>query len=529
MPRSAWRVRALLMPILLAGCGGGTTDPPPGPFLPTLRSLHPSSAMAGTSQLTLTLMGEGFESDAVVRWAGSARTTEVVSAVELRATIGAGDLALPGQVAVTVENPSPHGGTSVSRTFTITEVITNPEPAIIEVAPTEAQVGGPGFTLTVTGTGFVASSTVLWNGLPRTTAFVSPSTITAAITADDVAHESNNLIRVINPEPGGGLSQQSISFMVYQLGDPSIRTIDLPAHDLALDPASGHLYASVGGTGGAHGNSIARIDPVSGTIVGSVFVGSEPRRLARSDDGQYLYVSLMGASAVRRYIVATATAELQFPVGSDPFFGPLAAEDIAVLPGAPGTVAIATMKPGFSPRHHGVRIYDEGVPRPTGTPDHTGSNEIEAMSATELVGANTETTEFGVRLMDVTEDGVTVTDVYENLSSGFGGAYALADGLFYTPGGTVIDPLSGQVLGTYPGGAGAVAVDLPNDRVFYLRNSAFQEDGIAVFQASTFVYLGTIPLGAYAGGTALVRWGTNGLAYISNNAVVLLTTEFLPE
>jgi hypothetical protein len=73
-------------------------------------------------------------------------------------------------------------------------------------------------------------------------------------------------------------------------------------------------------------------------------------------------------------------------------------------------------------------------------------------------------------------------------------------------------------------GGGSVAVDLPNDRVFFL-----QDSGIAVYQASNFVYLGTIPIGEYAGGKALVRWGPNGLAYISGSYVVLVMTDFLPD
>jgi hypothetical protein len=164
------------------------------------------------------------------------------------------------------------------------------------------------------------------------------------------------------------------------------------------------------------------------------------------------------------------------------------------------------------------------VPRPSATPDHTGSNEIEAASPSTLYGANTETTEFGVRTMSVAAEGVTVTQTFGGLSSGFGGKYVLVDGLLYTPGGTVVDPAAGQVVGTFPGGGGSVAVDLPNDRVFFL-----QDSGIAVYQASNFVYLGTIPVGGYAGGKALVRWGPSGLAYISGSYVVLVMTDFLPD
>ena len=46
-----------------------------------------------------------------------------------------------------------------------------------------------------------------------------------------------------------------------------------------------------------------QIDPLSGTITASVFVGSEPGNIALSDDGRYLYVGLNGANAVRRVAI----------------------------------------------------------------------------------------------------------------------------------------------------------------------------------------------------------------------------------
>ena len=90
-------------------------------------------------------------------------------------------------------------------------------------------------------------------------------------------------------------------------------------------------------------NSLTKINPQTATIGTSVFVGSEPRRISRSDDGQYFYIALGGAAAVRRYDVPADVAEIQFPLGSDAFFGPMYAEDIAVLPGQPHTVAVSTM------------------------------------------------------------------------------------------------------------------------------------------------------------------------------------------
>ena len=153
-----------------------------------------------------------------------------------------------------------------------------------------------------------------------------------------------------------------------------IRTIQLATNDLIYDPGTGRIYASVPGRApGGIGNSIVAIDPETGTIGPPVFVGSEPGRLARSDDGRFLYVGLDGAGAVRRFDLGTQTPGLQFPLGSDQFFGARIAHDIQVLPGSPHAVAVAMGYRTVYPQFAGVAIFDNGVARPTVIPDFASS------------------------------------------------------------------------------------------------------------------------------------------------------------
>src|SRR6185437_14883454 len=64
----------------------------------------------------------------------------------------------------------------------------NPVPSVNQpLVPASAAPGGPGFSLAVTGSGFVPTSVVSWNGSARSTNFVSTGKLTAAITAQDVA------------------------------------------------------------------------------------------------------------------------------------------------------------------------------------------------------------------------------------------------------------------------------------------------------------------------------------------------------
>ncbi|MGC2326063.1 MAG: Ig-like domain repeat protein [Candidatus Sulfotelmatobacter sp.] len=83
----------------------------------------------------------------------------------------------------------------------------NPVPFIDQpLVPDATAPGGAAFTLTLNGAGFVASSTVNWNGSPLATTFVSSSQLTATVPASDIAEASTASITVVSPSPGGGVS-----------------------------------------------------------------------------------------------------------------------------------------------------------------------------------------------------------------------------------------------------------------------------------------------------------------------------------
>jgi hypothetical protein len=170
--------------------------------LPVASALAPSSGLAGGIGFTLTVTGNDFVPSSVVRWNGGAKTTTFVSATELRASIDPADIATAGTVPVTVFSPAPGGGTSAALTFSIT----NPTPVADALSPSSAPAGGAAFTLTVTGSSFVSSSVVRWNGEDRATTFVSSTQLQASIGTADIAVAGSASVVVFTPGPGGGLS-----------------------------------------------------------------------------------------------------------------------------------------------------------------------------------------------------------------------------------------------------------------------------------------------------------------------------------
>ncbi len=169
---------------------------------PKITSLSPSTATAGGAQFTLTVNGTGFVTTSVAKWAGSSLATTYVSGTKVTAIVPATDIATAGTFKVTVTNLAPGGGTSAASDFTVD----NPAPTLTKVSPSSATHGGAAFTLTATGTGYVAGSKIQWNGADLTTTFVSSTSVTATVSATDIKTAGTASVTVNNPTPGGGTS-----------------------------------------------------------------------------------------------------------------------------------------------------------------------------------------------------------------------------------------------------------------------------------------------------------------------------------
>jgi len=104
----------------------------------------------------------------------------------------------------------------------------NPVPFINQpLVPGATTPGGPGFTLSVNGTGFASGSSVDWNGAALITMFVNQSQLTATIPASDIATAATASVTVTNPGPGGGTS--NVQF--FSIVDPS-SAVSLTESDL---------------------------------------------------------------------------------------------------------------------------------------------------------------------------------------------------------------------------------------------------------------------------------------------------------
>ncbi len=488
--------------------------------VPQLTSVSPSSVAAdevGLNGFTLTVNGSNFMSYSAVEWNGSIRQTKFVSSGELQAQINFVDVMSAGSASVRVVTPSPGGGASASLPFTIVSQTPQQMPGIVSLIPNSVVAGSGAFSLQVHGIWLNASTTVQWNGSPRSTSYQGDPF--AQINAADVANPGYAEVTVTNPPPGGGTSSIAEFQILYQP-----RSVNQITNDMVWDPLNQVFYVSVPSSATTNANSICILNAASAAIT-KCASGSEPNKLAVSDDSQFLYVGMDGTNSVQRYVLPALTPDINFSIGTDPYDGPYVALDIEVAPGASHTVAVSRGIVNLDPdTEGGIAIYDDGVQRPTiaqGWGPTTDSYEAIqwGSDSTQLYGSGGG--DFYV--LTVNSQGVSLLQDYGGVFWNPGRIhFNQANGLIYSDDGYhAIDPSTSLPTGLFEvGGGWPMAPDSTLNTVFILSQYIWQDNSnytIDLFDLTHYVRTGQIPfptnsqLGFNPVGRFL-RWGSNGLA-----------------
>lgn len=405
-----------------------------------------------------------------------------------------------------------------------------PLPLITDTPAIAASTGG----LTVFGRNFFPGSVVQWNGSARPTTFVSEFSLSVQLTPADLAQIGEGTVTVLNPAPGGGLSNTVIV--------PVFATLPINAQDMVFDPLRNVIYASVGAAATTNANTILVIDPATQTIVNSFPVGNNPDKLAISDDAQFLYVGLDAASSVAQLSLPSGTVNGSATLNSS-LIG-LTAGAIRVLPGLPHSYVVSVIEPNVSPGFDHAVVFDDFTARPNQVSRISGPT-VEADTLTFL-GTNNTTLYAGTidlfpdsfYRLSLDANGLALIDETQNIAGGL----LQSDGSsIFVSNGKVIDPATktnsaGFIL-TAP--SLAFTVDAPASRTFFaelglpavpLPRPTAQ---IEAFDNKSKNFIGqihfqgpTLPFSL----SQMLRWGQDGLALQMNQArqsqssVVLLRT-----
>jgi uncharacterized protein (TIGR03437 family) len=206
---------------------------------PAITTLSPASIVAYSAAFTLTVNGTGFTSAAIVAWNSIPVTTKFVSATQLTASIPANLINGAGSVPVVV-----NAGALATNTVALT--VTAQPPVITSLTPASTVATSAALTLTVSGTGFTANSTLQWNGAAITTTYVSPTQLTAYISTTMIASAASVNVTVANGSQTSAATKFSIS------APPAITTLS-PASVIA---GGASFVLTVNGTGFVQGAQV---------------------------------------------------------------------------------------------------------------------------------------------------------------------------------------------------------------------------------------------------------------------------------
>ncbi len=310
----------------------------------------------------------------------------------------------------------------------------------------------------------------------------------------------------------------------------SVHQALLQTSDLIYDAGSQRLFASVPADATQFSNSLLRINLASLEVEAAFPIGLNPGKLARSADGQFLYVALDGEAAVRRFDLAKQTAGPQFGLGPEFPSEQFTATDLEVLPNDSEVVVVAihrNLEPDILTT---VAVFDHGTRR-----------ESTAVSGFKIEVAGDGQTVYGqvgrfpvmfssFERLRVGADGLATIDSTAALFAG--GEFKLAQGLLYAGSGQIIDPNALKPVGSFEGVGtpGLVVPALEHGRIFFLSPpEASTVWALRAYDAQTRREVGTVGLGGLYSPTSFVRCGPDRFAFRTGQGqLFIVRTSLLP-
>lgn len=390
-------------------------------------------------------------------------------------------------------------------------------------------------TETLTGSNFYPQSVAELNGTPLSTQFVSNTTLQATIPAGVITALGEQILTVVNPQPAGGTSAGLI-VTPYQ-------TIGITPTFLVSVPATGLLYASTSSTAPSNPNTVIPIDPTTGATKTPIAVGNNPGILAASADGSYLYVANQTDLTVQRLNLSTNAVERTFAYTPNlycPTCTNLPATDLATVPGNSQEVLLAqgdwlTLYNDSGAVNH---VPNDGI---CCTADPDFASIALAGSPLAVYGLPFLITGKFFQTANLTPSGLSYTRLSETNYGGntTTGAQVISDGtLLYTSAGQIWNPATETEVGSFPVTT-FNSTSYPNTRNITLDTSLgeFYTIGQQQVGSSSAAVISAYGLKSHAIDATLnfsqitsaeqynlVRWGTNGFAFISDAGIYLVKT-----
>ena len=175
------------------------------PILPVITGC--TQSLGAGSTLAITVFGRGFQLNSTAGWNGSPLTATTVSATQVTALVPARLWGVTDSATVSVNSG---GITSNCLSTNLSTSVLTP-PTIVSASPNEVSAGGASFTVTVSGSGFLAGSVVKWAGIPiapptsvgstpLATSLQRTGQLSALVPASLTASSGAYSLNVVNPD-----------------------------------------------------------------------------------------------------------------------------------------------------------------------------------------------------------------------------------------------------------------------------------------------------------------------------------------
>lgn len=323
----------------------------------------------------------------------------------------------------------------------------------------------------------------------------------------------------------------------------------IAAKGIAYDTVRGILWASVAGTGGELGNTVASIDPATGRVTGSVIAASEPGAISIASDAGRMFVISEGSPIIASIDLEKRERTSTFTVHDDGNFEP---ESIAAVPDKPETVLVIR-KPAGVAYASSIAVYDSGVRRQKTAGNHvlgSGIGSPEQPYYTDLFPGDSPRTFYAlgseltsagghaVGRLHVDDDGVRLDARLQPLELGETGYYGMrasrivfdGDSVF-TAGGewrsadlTVLHG-SFAIQQSYAT-SGAPVAFTDRNQVAYLHKAGLKHSAaLTLFDLSALRPLATIPMPMTV--RAAVRAGAATVAVLAGDEILLVRLSML--
>jgi hypothetical protein len=408
-----------------------------------------------------------------------------------------------------------------------------PVPTLTSMGRSTAAIGTTNLNIFLSGANFFPSSVVRIAGQAQKTTYHSVTLLSVVVDPALLSAMSELPVTVVNPAPGGGESTP-LTLTVYQ-------KLNLNLLFVVSAPSRKLLYASIPASATANPNTVIPIDPETGATQAPIPVGHDPRALAVSDDGSFLFVAAQGDQVIQRINLSTGQIDrtFQYPSNSLVLSRPFAATMLTV-PGSPKSLLVYFASTNLL---GGVMELFNDTGLVNSVPDLSqffGGVDVSGFAFTDAGTVYSLPFTLASPFFNVfTIDGtglhftpVTGTNLGGNSTTGLS---LISDGkLLYTKAGQVWDPVAKTQVGSFPVNAinptsfpnlQDMVMDTAAGQFFMVANqisNASSGVALSAYDLQSLTSTGTLNFTELndAGPHNLVRWGSTGFGFITTNATL---------